>query len=249
MRAREAIEQNTVLALQIRTELTSDLGDYPDGWTVAAGLRPAEGVVAGDCYDVGLIGPHEIGVIVIDISGHGALAAVAAFKCKELLKAALRSDLEPGACLEWLTSQDLGLDDRFFTAFVATIDTRSGACRYANAGHPPALVVADGGATTLLSPTGPLFGYGRPGWRTEQVDVEPQSVLSVYTDGLTETRDEAGLFYGEERLTESLGRMRCEQADAVVDGVLADLTEFKPGRLADDVTLVVLCHAGTPDAG
>ena len=137
VRAREAIEQNTVLALQLRTELTSGLGDYPEGWSVAARMRSAEGLVAGDCYDVTLLGPHEIGVIVIDIAGHGALAAVSAFRCKELLKAALRSGLEPDACLDWLLEQELGLDDSFFTAVVASIDTGTGLCRYANAGHPP----------------------------------------------------------------------------------------------------------------
>ena len=126
VRAREAIEQNTVLALQLRTELTSELGDYPEGWSVAARMRSAEGFVAGDCYDVTLLGPREIGVVVIDIAGHGALAAVSAFKCKELLKAALRSGLEPSACLDWLLEQELGLDDSFFTAVVASIDTATG---------------------------------------------------------------------------------------------------------------------------
>ncbi len=97
IRAREAIEQSAILAVQVRSELASDLGDYPDGWTMAAGLRAAEGVVAGDCYDVSLVSPTTIAIIVLDIAGHGAQSAVAALKCKELLKAALRSGLEPGA--------------------------------------------------------------------------------------------------------------------------------------------------------
>ena len=125
IRAREAIEQSAILAVQVRSELASDLGDYPEGWTMAAGLRPAEGVVAGDCYDVALLSPTTIGVVVLDIAGHGAQSAIAALKCKELLKAALRSDLEPGAALTWLSEQEHGLGDLFLTAFLAVIDTDS----------------------------------------------------------------------------------------------------------------------------
>jgi CHASE3 domain sensor protein len=241
VRGREAVEQNAVLALQLRSELASDLGVYPRGWSVAAGLRPAEGYVAGDCYDVTLLGPQRIGVVVVDISGHGALSAIGAFKCKELLKAALRSGLEPGACLEWLTGQELGLDDSFFTAVIVAVDTASGECRYANAGHPPALVV---GATTVASllPTGPLFGYGRQAWTTASTFIEPGSILGIYTDGLTETRHHDRTFYGEDRLAEVLGTLRGPDAHRVVQGVLDDLTTFRPGRLADDVTLVVLAR-------
>ena len=126
IRAREAIEQSAILAVQVRSALTSDLGDYPTGWTMAAGLRPAEGVVAGDCYDVALISPTTIGVIVLDIAGHGAQSAVAALKCKELLKAALRSGLDPGPAVSWLSEQEHGLGELFLTAFLAVIDTDSG---------------------------------------------------------------------------------------------------------------------------
>ncbi|MGD9703815.1 MAG: PP2C family protein-serine/threonine phosphatase [Acidimicrobiia bacterium] len=241
VRAREAVEQNTVLALQLRTELTSGLGDYPTGWSVAAGMRATEGFVAGDCYDVTLLSPHEIGVVVIDIAGHGALAAVSAFKCKELLKAALRSGLEPGACLEWLIDQELGLGDSFFTAIVAAIDTSTGLCRYANAGHPPPLVVCDRAEHAWLAPTGPLFGFGLQGWTTGQTTIGPSSLLVVYTDGLVEARNDEG-FYGEQPLLELLTSIDHAQADVIVEDVLAGLSSFSPGRLADDVTIVVLCH-------
>ena len=52
----------------------------------------------------------------------------------------------------------------FLTAIVADIDTRTGACRYANAGHPPPPIVGHGRRT--WAPTGPLFGPFPSGWRT-----------------------------------------------------------------------------------
>ncbi len=252
VRAREAIEQGAVLAVQVRSELEGDLGDFPAGWTIAAGLRPAEGVVAGDCYEVGLISPTTVAVAVLDIAGHGAEAAIAALKCKELLKAGLRAGLAPGRALEWLAAQEHGLDPLFLTAFVAVIDAPTGSGTYANAGHPPALVVgAD--HVTPLAPTGPILGPIPGGWQTGEVHLLEGDKLVVFTDGLIEARDEGRAFYGEERLVQLVSSLKCPEAQPMVDAILDDLDHFQPARLADDVTLIVVCRGsrvgaqGAPD--
>ena len=167
---------------------------------------------------------------------------MSAFKCKELLKAALRSGLEPHACLDWLLEQELGLDDSFFTAVVASIDTGTGLCRYVNAGHPPPLLVSGGSEHAWLAPTGPLFGFGQRGWTTGEVQIGPSSLLVIYTDGLVEARSEEREFYGEQGLLAVLEAGEHENAEAIVEDVLDGLTAFRPGRLDDDVTLVVLCR-------
>ena len=51
-RSRLAVEQSAAVVLTLRSELEPDVGKVPDGWTVAGTLRAAEGVVAGDCYDL-----------------------------------------------------------------------------------------------------------------------------------------------------------------------------------------------------
>jgi serine phosphatase RsbU (regulator of sigma subunit) len=207
-------------------------------------LRAAEGLVAGDCYDVSLLSPTEIGVVVLDIGGHGAIAAVSAFRCNELLKVALRNDLDPGDALAWLYEQEHGLNDLFFTAFVASIDTETGMCRYANAGHPPAMVSVGGGDAQPLGPTGPLvFSDIPPGWGTRRVTLPPGTLLGIYTDGLTEARNGDREFFGEERLFDLFTRAPRTAAESVVSFVLAELTTFHPGRLHDDATLVVLARA------
>ena len=246
IRAREAIEQSAILAVQVRSELTSDLGDYPEGWTMAAGLRPAEGVVAGDCYDVALLSPTTIGIVVLDIAGHGAQSAVAALKCKELLKAAIRSGLEPGGAVSWLSEQEHGLGELFLTAFVAVVDTSSGRGTYANAGHPHALL-SHGGQLERLGPTGPIVGPFTTTWDSGSMVVEPGAKLIIYTDGLIEARDAGRTFYGEPRLIDLLVALDCPDAQPVVDRILSDLDDFHPGRLADDVTIVVACRASDSD--
>ena len=77
--------------------------------------------------------------------------------------------------------------------------------------------------------------------------INPGGKLIIYTDGLIEARDVTREFYGEERLERLLARLDCPDAQPVIDEILADLDLFHPGRLSDDVTLVVgLPHL--PDA-
>ena len=223
-------------------QLETSLGEYPTGWTVAAGLRCAEGLVAGDCYEISLVGPSTIGIVVIDIAGHGAPNAIAAMKSKELLRVALREGRLPGDALTWLYEQRL-VENGFLTAFVGLISTNSGLCRYANAGHPPPKLVTPDGLVDLL-PTGPLLGPVEGHWTTASVDFHEGDKLAVYTDGIIEARDAERGFYGEDRLTAILRATTCEDAETVTKAILDDLTTFSGQlRLTDDATLVVVCHS------
>ena len=242
IRAREAVEQNAVLAIQLRSELAHELGEYPSGWTVAAGLLPATGIVAGDSYDVSLVNAHTMGVIVLDIAGHGATSAIAALKCKEMLKSGLRSGLQPGAALNFLMASDHGLNDSFLTAVVALLDTDTGICRYANAGHPPPMILPHNGSPTLLNPTGPLLGPIPASWYTDSVHVPNDSKFVIYTDGLIEARNAERSFFGEQTVIDLISGMACETVQAVIKNLFDHLGEFNDGRLADDVTLIVACR-------
>ena len=243
IRVRKAVEQDTVLTLQLQNELANELGQFPDGWTAAAELLPAEGWVAGDCYDVTLVSPHLMGIIVLDIAGHGAHQAILALKCKEILRAALRTNVEPGEALRVVSDQVGDMHPSFLTAFVALLDTRTGVCRYANAGHPPGLLATNNNVVTELEPTGPLLGVFAAHWRTEETIIESGGKLAIYTDGLSEARNHTEEFYGMERLANIVITLPCAQAEHVIEACFADLQDFTPARLHDDVTMVLICRA------
>ena len=241
LRARESVEQNALLAVRVRNELAADVGELPAGWTGAASMLAAEGIVAGDCYDVTLLSPTILATVVIDIAGHGGGPAVAALRCKEILRAALRARMNPGQALAHLAGQVGDLEESFLTAFVATINTVNGDCHYANAGHPPALFQNDGVLEELM-PTGPLIGPFPGQWHTEKRVVKPGGQLAIYTDGLTEARNSGRAFYGMERLTERVMSVPCVDAQHVIDVCFADLKTFRSERLVDDVTMVIVCR-------
>ena len=126
-RSRQALEQSAAVVLALRSQLEPDVGELPDGWTVAATLRAAEGVVAGDCYDLFAMRQGQLGLVVVDIAGHGATEGILALRAKEVLRTALTSGQTPGEALETTSEQlgDMG-DEVFLTAFVAVIDTADG---------------------------------------------------------------------------------------------------------------------------
>jgi sigma-B regulation protein RsbU (phosphoserine phosphatase) len=242
-RSRLAVEQSAAVVLTLRSELEPDVGPIPDGWTVAATLRAAEGVVAGDCYDLFITKGGDLALIVVDIAGHGATEGILALRCKEMLRTALMSGAAPGGALD--TTADLLGDmgaEVFLTAFVAVIVTEQGRICYANAGHPPAFVVREGGVDEL-GPTGPLVGLLAPGWSTAEATIQPGENLCVYTDGVIETRNLDNEFFGPERLVELLEGARCDQAPAVVKRCIDEIELFSPDGLHDDATVVVLCRS------
>jgi sigma-B regulation protein RsbU (phosphoserine phosphatase) len=242
-RSREAVEQSAAVVLTLRSELEPVVGDVPDGWSVAGRVRAAEGVVAGDCFDLFTTRDGQLALVVVDIAGHGATEGILALRCKEMLRTAITSGAPPGTALH-TTAEVLGDmgDEVFLTAFVAVIDTTDGRVRYANAGHPPAYVV---GATDVvpLEPTGPLVGLLAPGWETAEVTMELGDNLCAYTDGLIENRNGENVFFGPERLIALLQGARCDEAPAVVKRCIDEVEVFSPDGLRDDATIVVLCRA------
>jgi serine phosphatase RsbU (regulator of sigma subunit)/CHASE3 domain sensor protein len=241
-RAREAVEQNAGVVLALRSQLEPEVGELPGGWTVAAQLRAAEGVAAGDCYDLVRLRDDRLGLIVVDIAGHGATEGILALRCKELLRASLAADVAPGDAV-LATSEQLGEmgPEVFLTAFVAVVDTDDGSVRYANAGHPPAFISASDDEVEL-GPTGALVGPVGSEWKTASASIEPGDNLCVYTDGLIEIRNADREFFGSERLRSLIRGARCEQAPAIVQRCLDEAELFAAGRIHDDATIVVLCR-------
>jgi serine phosphatase RsbU (regulator of sigma subunit) len=242
VRARETIEQSASVVLQLRSELATGIEELPDGWTVAAQLHATEGVVAGDCYDVINLPPSGLGLVVVDISGHGAVSGILALRCKELLRAGLRDGFAPDEAVLWAADQldDLG-DETFLTAFVAVIDLQTGDLTYASAGHPPALLCSPS-HVVQLEPTGPIVGPFAGAWKSASAGLDPGDRLAVYTDGLIEVRDSNGKEFGVQRLADLVRACAQDEAEAIVKLCVDEVTSYAPGRLRDDVTIALLCR-------
>jgi sigma-B regulation protein RsbU (phosphoserine phosphatase) len=239
-RAREALAKRGLLVLALRDELARGRDSLPPPLAAAARFEPAEGVLAGDWWDIVRLDDDRAAVALVDVSGHGAASGVFALRAKQLFMAALRSGWPPGDALHWI-AQSLGdTGEQFLTGVVLEVSATTRRWRYANAGHPPMLLCRPGGIDQL-PPTGPLLGPLPGTWDTHEIDVDDRTFVTVYTDGLIEARNEQHGEFGVERLVQvvlqSNGRNR---PDEVADACLASLRRFTARRPDDDVTLVVL---------
>jgi serine phosphatase RsbU (regulator of sigma subunit)/CHASE3 domain sensor protein len=240
-RAVEALEQNAPLVTSLRSQLRPTGDDaLPDGLRIVGRLEPAQGVLAGDWYDVLSLDGDRVALILVDVCGHGPQAGLRALWLKHLLVPALEMGLDPGEALNWVAGQMGDTGEWFATCVIVEVDAGTGHCRYANAGHPPPLLFGSDGVTELPA-TGTLFGP-LPGqhWLTAEVDLGARQMLVVYTDGITETRNAAGDEFGDDRLIACFSSAAERDLGVVADDVMHSVHAFGPERLKDDVTLAVV---------
>jgi sigma-B regulation protein RsbU (phosphoserine phosphatase) len=211
----------------------------PENLELASMFLPAEGVLAGDWFDLWSLEDGRVALVVVDISGHGAEAGLFALRLKDLLVSAVAIFPQPGDALAWVASRLGDTGERFATIFLSVLDTERDRLLYASAGHPPVLLATPSSVASLL-PTGPLLGPLRGTWDTSAAPLAKEAILVAYTDGLIEARSETGDEFGSGRLLDVVTRLRSARPAEVVDGCRAELDGFAAGRYADDVTLVAV---------
>jgi sigma-B regulation protein RsbU (phosphoserine phosphatase) len=135
--------------------------------------------------------------------------------------------------------RDSGITSHFAT-LVCTRATPDGRIDICNAGHCPPIIAGVRGVE-MVDGGGFPVGLGAGGYEVCSRSLSGGEMMVLYSDGLTETFNEAGLPYGVERLQEAL-RRHADQAPAqLAAACLADLAEFQGGEPRhDDLSLMVV---------
>ena len=198
--------------------------------------------VGGDLYDFVVVEDGRLAVVIGDVLGKGISAAADMAMAKYVFRVLARADADPGAFLR--SANDVACDElepgKFVTLLYALVDPATGQVASASAGHPPARVVDPRGRVTPLGGTGLPLGIERgQDYVEERAQLEPGSVVVLYTDGVIEARRD-GELYGEERLDRLLADARSLPADELAAEILADCRAFAGGDLDDDCAIVCL---------
>jgi len=132
--------------------------------------------------------------------------------------------------------------DRFATLFFCRIDPVSGVLTYTSAGHNPALLLRSDGSTEWLDVRGIALGLTRHAEHpVGAARLTAGDLIVIYSDGITEARDEAGEDFGEDRLLESVQSRSGATADEILEGLFRDVDVFVAGAPQhDDMTAIVL---------
>ena len=211
-------------------------------------LEPAR-EVGGDFYDFFLLDEDHLCLAIADVSGKGVPAALLMAVTRSFLRSFARESDSPVAVLGWL-NDELAADNEacmFVTMFLAVVDLRSGAVRYASAGHNRPFVGGGAcGVTQIPRLRGVALG-ARAGVVYDEgtLTLAPGDVLYLYTDGVSEAMNERDEVYGEERLGEDLARLCAESCDGILQALLVVLGEHTAGaEQSDDITMVAFRYLG-----
>lgn len=238
-RARESLAERGMIVLRLRDELAPPPVDPPPGLDVAARFRPSASLVAGDWYELQRPGPTQLTFVVADVSGHGPSAGVFALKTKQLVLVALRQGLGPAAAWSWAAEQLGDTDEQFLTGVIGTIDTATATLTYANAGHPPPLLVSSA-AVEALAPTGPVLGAFAGTWTERTVPFGAGCRLVAYSDGVLEVQATHGAWADLAELQAAIVGQAGSSAGQLADACL-DFHDRHRGRAhKDDVTIVAV---------
>jgi serine phosphatase RsbU (regulator of sigma subunit)/anti-sigma regulatory factor (Ser/Thr protein kinase) len=233
-------QEHVVAELLQRAVLPEELPERT-GLDLAARYVPAgPGVdVGGDWYDAFALDDGSLALVVGDVAGHDVAAASTMAQLRNALRAYAWEGASPATALAQLNRLLCRTSDaRFATAIFAVVSPDGRELRWANAGHPPALVVHDGSSSLLTQPRSMLLGVRDDvEYAHGTIALDPRDMIVLYTDGLIERRGEE-LDRGLLRLERVALRVRARGpgADAVSERVLQAMLAGE--ARSDDVCLL-----------
>lgn len=214
-------------------------------FTLWGTMQPAR-EIGGDFFDHFAVADGALGLVVADVSGKGISAGLFAMVSKTLLRSvATQRPLSPDLVLAQVNDALCEDNDEsmFVTAVHAHYHPATGALAYANAGHPPPMLLrADGVVHWLPLRPQPALGVVQAvGYGLAQVNLAPGDLLLLFTDGATEAADAQAREFGRERLAALFEGKPVPAAREAVQRVQAAVADHAAGHDPfDDITCMAL---------
>jgi sigma-B regulation protein RsbU (phosphoserine phosphatase) len=240
---RRRLERELGAAREILGHILPEQVQGVDDYEVCVFYAPCT-EVGGDLYDVRHLDDGRSVIMAGDVAGKGLGAAILVSSIIPVAQVLLRGERDLVDVVTTLNRQVWASTDpvRYATLFVSVLDRARGRLEYVNAGHnAPFLLDADGGLREIAATGMPVGMLEDAPFSAASVQLEPGSVLVVFSDGVTEAVGSDESFYGAERLQRVLAAGRGLPAEAMVARVVEDLRSFTRGApQSDDILLLVV---------
>lgn len=243
-REAEKLRHEIEFAQQIQQSLLPDRVPDFARLDVATRCLPSA-QVGGDLFGFLKLDAHQWAFMVADVAGHGLGAAF----IMASLRSILRSEAKPGISAanilknsNNLLNDDTRGNDVFATVFVALYSERDNSLNYSNAGHPPALLwKAASQEFRELGEGGIVLGlFSDETYEEKNTHLETGDILVVYTDGIVETKSDAGVLYGDNRLREIIKENSTVSSEELMKAILESVERFRnEARQRDDMTILI----------
>lgn len=199
-------------------------------------------LVGGDMYAFANHPGGRIGILIADVTGHGIAAATVAASTRLLYSIYAQSSDSPAEILRLLnTHLPDHIGRHFLTAICAVYDPTLRTLTFANAGHPP-LILLSQGSTSRQNARGTLLGaFEERHFEEQTLRLQSGDRVLMFTDGLTEAKDAAGHELGDDGLTALVMQFAANPLEDWVDAIVGEATRHRGSAgLSDDITVVAL---------
>jgi sigma-B regulation protein RsbU (phosphoserine phosphatase) len=252
-RAKAALDHDLKLAARVQQALLPPASLQLEGLDIASVMSPCTDL-AGDAVGVLRLPRRQVGLYMLDVSGHGVGAALLSFTLNHMLSPAAEGALliedsgqglgvvAPSRVAERLNRQfPMDRTRQYFTLVYGVFDPAHGRFSYVIAGHPAPIVLP------RLGPAVPLQGGGLPigmiehaTFDDEAVTLQPGDRLYFYTDGVIEALNESEQEFGHARLMTEIERLRGHPLRQGLDVIAEIIIGWSGSHLADDVSLIAI---------
>jgi phosphoserine phosphatase RsbU/P len=236
------LERDLQAAKRIQGALLRPVPTSDYGLDVAARYLSAR-EVCGDLYEFLHYGPQQLGIALGDVSGKGTAAALYGAVAIGIMRSLAPQKLQPAEMLRQM-NQVIGerrIEGRFMTACFATWQKGRQKLRVANAGQSQPLLYKGGKCDRIELAGFPLGIFEEVQYDEWGVTLDVGDILVFHSDGIAETANTEGQFFGTTRLRRLIEKHHEITSAELADLILREVDWFaQSAPLSDDRTLVIL---------
>jgi len=241
MLRKESIEKELSVSREIQRLLLPEVPPKCDWYEISA-LNIASQEIGGDYYDF-IQREGKLGIAIGDVAGKGIPGAILMSNLQAVFRAHAMQNDSPGAVVQHVNNHIVASSsaEKFVTFFYGMLDPDSLILTFTNAGHNFPMLYREN-KVEFIKGADLIIGVRADFEYTEtRLQLKRGDVVLFYTDGLSETHNEAGTFFGEEGLKEFILANGELSLDSLRDLLYSHVTQFSNTRsLSDDVTIVLL---------
>jgi sigma-B regulation protein RsbU (phosphoserine phosphatase) len=241
-RQERRLERDLALARELQMRLLPQALPKVGHLELAAKFTPAR-AIGGDLYDFIPYSLSRLGIVIGDVSGKGAPAAIYAALVSGILRS--HAPIEPGPA-EMLSAVNLSLAERrieaqFVSLIYAVWDDENRTLLVANSGLPRPVMVHDG-KNTVIEATGlPLGLFDDASYDEFRFKMKPGDIFVFFSDGILDARNRRGDLFGRGRAEKVIAECSEQSADCVVTSLFSAVAEHSAGvETFDDQTVVAI---------
>jgi sigma-B regulation protein RsbU (phosphoserine phosphatase) len=236
------LERDIAMAREVQLRLLpAEAPSHPHAET-AVRFLPAR-TIGGDLYDFLNYGAERTAIVVGDVSGKAAPAALFAALVSGIMRAAAAQRPAPAEMLKLLNDalQERKLESQYVTMVFALWNDENQTLTVANSGAVPPLLCRDGQSVNVQAEGFPLGLFPDVTYEEYNVATRPGDAIVFVSDGILDAENEKEEMYGQERLAGLLCVHRDLPALAIADAILEDVARFQGAKdRFDDETIIVL---------